>query len=569
MGFLKPHIDSAGFRSRPGPRGSLARGKLLLGILLLALLGGAAWLWMPGRDTTRTDFISSPVQRKKMRVTFLEHGVVEAASSKDIICRVRNRGRPFATTIKWLIEEGTPVERGAIVARLDSTSFEEDLHAEEINLQKARSDWIQAEEDFKILASQNESDLLAARIALEIAALDLNKYLHGDYEQLKKEIASRLVMAESDVDLWVDRVAWAARMVKKGFLTNSQARAEQAGFLGAQLAMESAREARRVFYRYTDRQTRLDLQSKAAQAARSLARVRSHAFAKTRRASHDRLAKKSILEAEEKLCDDLEDQIRNCTLRAPHSGVVVYHSSTQARYGSGSRSALIAEGEPVREGQVLMEIPDLSRMIVETQAHEAMLAHVYAEVREPTGFSVSIQAALLANFDTFSLLLAQSALGELHDWLQPLDYRVVSPGQPVLIRVHAWTDHVLHGQVKRIASVPSLWEIGLTETHVFPVQVAVEESAAEIKPGMTADVTFLGDETDGEVLCIPAEAVSGPIKRGPAKCTVLTSSGTEEREIVVGLTSDTDVEIRSGLEAGERVVLNPESNAQESVIRGP
>ena len=110
------------------------------------------------------------------------------------------------------------------------------------------------------------------------------------------------------------------------------------------------------------------------------------------------------------------------------------------------------------------------------------------------------------------------------------------------------------------------------------MQVTVEESAAEIKPGMTAEVTFLGPETEGEVLCIPVEAVMGPVKRvtsWPNKnrrqqrkqrlCSLcfllLVTRGTQEREVAIGLNNETDVEIRSGLEVGERVVLNPAGNS--------
>jgi hypothetical protein len=80
---------------------------------------------------------------------------------------------------------------------------------------------------------------------------------------------------------------------------------------------------------------------------------------------------------------------------------------------------------------------------------------------------------------------------------------------------------------------------------------------------MTADVTYLGDETEGKVLCIPIEALVGPTKRGStAKCYVITPAGTEAREVSVGLSDETSVEIRSGLEAGEQIVLNPVDKKQ-------
>ena len=60
--------------------------------------------------------------------------------------------------------------------------------------------------------------------------------------------------------------------------------------------------------------------------------------------------------------------------------MVVYYVSEQSRYGSGSQQSIIAQGEPVKEGQKLMRIPDLRRMLVNTKVHEAMVSRVHGDV---------------------------------------------------------------------------------------------------------------------------------------------------------------------------------------------
>ncbi len=70
-----------------------------------------------------------------------------------------------------------------------------------------------------------------------------------------------------------------------------------------------------------------------------------------------------------------KQQLANCLIYAPHDGMVVY-----ARDRRGSVE--IFEGAIVRERQEILNLPDLSRMEVKTQVHEAVLDQVQARVAD-------------------------------------------------------------------------------------------------------------------------------------------------------------------------------------------
>ena len=55
---------------------------------------------------------------------------------------------------------------------------------------------------------------------------------------------------------------------------------------------------------------------------------------------------------------------------------------------------MIAQGESVKEGQKLMSIPNLNRMVVNARVHEAMVSRVKADVMVDTGFSEAVNTAL-------------------------------------------------------------------------------------------------------------------------------------------------------------------------------
>ena len=95
--------------------------------------------------------------------------------------------------------------------------------------------------------------------------------------------------------------------------------------------------------------------------------------------------------------------------------------------------------------------------------------------------------------------------------------------------------------------------------------IAIRESLPGLKPGMSAEVTIFADESAEPVLVVPVQAVLGTITMGAErKCFVVDAKGqTELRDIVVGMSNERLVEVKSGLNEGDRVVQNPQPLLKE------
>ena len=90
---------------------------------------------------------------------------------------------------------------------------------------------------------------------------------------------------------------------------------------------------------------------------------------------------------------EIEKEIDNCLIRAPRDGMVVYYVEERARFGSSQ--GVIAQGELVKEGQKLLAVPDLAKMVVNARIHEAMISRVIDDKETATGFSEVVNTALL------------------------------------------------------------------------------------------------------------------------------------------------------------------------------
>jgi multidrug efflux pump subunit AcrA (membrane-fusion protein) len=533
---------------------------LAAAIVVVATSGGGAWYWMTTNRSSRVDLITHTVRKEPLHLTIVERGQLESAANSDIYCRVRagNKGT-VATTIKWLIDDGSHVTRGQLICELDDSAMQEQMKTQKITLDQARAAWISAEENYKIVDSQNLSDIKTAEVTVKLAELDLKKYVEGEYRQLKRDIEGRQQISESNLVLWQEKSAYSDRMFKRGFVTASVAQGDRFRMKSAEIDLEKVREEMRVLEEYTFLREKTDRESKLAEAKRNLDRVKSQSIAKEKTAESERESKRSIYEQERLKLKDIEDEILKCTIIAPHDGMVVYYMPDQSRDGRGSQQSIVAQGEPVREGQKLMRLPDLTRMQVSTRVHEAMVSRVRAEVYQGTGFGETVRAALMTSVDALERMSAQYAFSELRENFRDKEHRVVYGGQQASIRVDAFPDRLLRGHVKTVATVAAQSDWMSTDVKVYTTIVSIDEPVQNLKPGMSAEVTIFVDSRSEPVIQVPSQAIIGTAAMGQTrKCYVLLPDGTpEEREVLVGRSNNQMAEIREGLKEGEEVIVNP------------
>jgi multidrug resistance efflux pump len=387
------------------------------------------------------------VTRGNVISTIVERGALEAATVSDIVCRVkaRTKGNATATTVKWVVDDGTSVKKGDRLVELDDSAIVEQILAQKVAHDSAVAARIQAEEDLKRAQKLGQVDVRLGEIAVRLAELELKKAAGADKEQ--REI----------LELHIER---------------------------ARLQLEKTK----ADFRAKEKQAEADLRARVSLAEQEAARLA-----------------------------DLEEERKNCVLTAPRDGFVIYYVPEQARFGSGAGIGIVAVGEPVREGQRLMQVCDLKRMQVRTRIHEALISRVRR-------------------------------------------------GQKATVRVDAFPDKRLSGAVGQVATVASQQDWLAGDVKVYATTINLEEGIADLKPGMSAEVTILVDERTG-VVQVPVQAVT--YWHGKPRCFVKTADGIEEREVVAGVSSDFAVEIKSGLKEGDLILRDPRAVLRRLPLKGP
>lgn len=189
---------------------------------------------------------------------------------------------------------------------------------------------------------------------------------------------------------------------------------------------------------------------------------------------------------------------------------------------------------------------------------KAPMDGIVAELRAQVGQSIEIGEHLGSIYNPL----------EMEMWVQVDDVDVlrVQQDSPVEVRVSALGDEVLSGRVMHI-STSGIGEGGIT---YFQVRIRVEGNE-RLRPGMQAEAYIRSGEAR-DVLLIPLEAIFQ--EDGQYKTEVLDESGIPRVvPIEVGLMSDFEAEIRSGLEEGQLVVTGSSADilpgqAQPSLFPG-
>jgi multidrug efflux pump subunit AcrA (membrane-fusion protein) len=338
----------------------------------------------------------------------------------------------------------------------------------------------------------------------------------------------------------------------------NQVRSEQMKEQNARIQLDRIQEEMRLFEQYTRRRTQLELEAKLEAARNDLIRVQAQARAKQIQANVVRLTKRRIHNRRKQRLADIENEIKKCHLYAPCSGMVIYAMSAQSRSGRGALDSIIAQGEPVREGQVLMRIPDLSNFQVRAMLPEALVSQVRGEEWESSGLGEAIEASLMTIPDLPTRFLARTAFAELRPRFQKLDRRLAHPGHRATIWVEAYPEVQLAGHVKWIAAFASDQDVGSTELMVYRTRIAIDDSLEGLRPDMSAEATIYLDDGRGDVLLLPRDAIVHSLADGDrCRCFVKTPVGIEERVVEIGEHDAVMVEARSGLSEGEEVILNP------------
>jgi RND family efflux transporter MFP subunit len=214
--------------------------------------------------------------------------------------------------------------------------------------------------------------------------------------------------------------------------------------------------------------------------------------------------KKSALEKEKWRESRRRAEVRSCKFFAPRDGVVVYANPVHP---------VIFLGATVRQGQVIVKIPDLREIVVNTKVHEISVDRVKRRQR-------------------------------------------------ARVKVDGLATQTLTGVVEQVNPLPDPRFAFEADVKRSTTLIKIDNGPVGLEPGMTAECEIVVAELEG-ALSVPLSAVhhSG----GKARVAVRKADGSFEwRDVSLGESNSTFVQLTFGVKAEDVVALDARALATKT-----
>lgn len=363
----------------------------------------------------------------------------------------------------------------------------------------------------KATASGAKAPAAAKKIAAKVAPtrVDFSPFLEGqaggdgEAQQKLRQLEDELLLRRSELAVATQKVESSERLSSKGFISKAQLENDQVTHEKVTLAGKTASTELDLFKKYAfSKQCALLLSAYRESLTRLERTVRANR-SKMAQAETRFMTSKRRYEMELAQREDLERQLKACTIKATQPGLVAYGDLDAGASYNYNNS--IEEGATVRLRQTLLTIPDMSQMGVSVKVHESQV-------------------------------------------------KKVKIGQTVLIRVDAEPGRVLEGRLAELALMPDSSSSRYTPNlKVYPASVHITGAYPWLRPGMNAKVEIVVDQLT-DVVFVPVQSVE--VEQDQHYCYIRSGSKLERRFIKTGVFNDEFIEVRDGVTPGEEVALS-------------
>ncbi|MFZ9690407.1 MAG: efflux RND transporter periplasmic adaptor subunit [Phycisphaerales bacterium] len=483
----------------------------------VGLVGGTAWVlslvMTPVVATAGVGKDLHQVEVGSFNIVIPVSGELAAVRQVEIRNKLESRA-----VITEIVDEGTQVQAGDVLVRLADEDIKQRILDAEDKVKNAQSDLIAAEQNLEIKRSSRESELEKADLAIELATLALKAWEEGEVVKKREDLAIALKTAEINAARLRRKFEEAERLVEQEFLSRDQYEQDRIQMIEGDAAVRKVELEKFLYENFQIRQEEAKNRSDVEQAQAERVRVEQRNDAELIRIQADVDSRRFSLQTAKDRLADLQRQLDQCTIVAPIGGLLVYASSIQeGRRGGGGETPPPSVGTELRPNELVAILPDTSEMIALLKVSEALSGRIQSE-QPVTVFSDS-----LPNIPLRGTVQSVSVLAESGGWRDP-------------------------------------------NRRDYTVRVLIEaDTALGLKPAMRCRGEIMLDRVEDQ----PWVPIQSVFREGPiAYVHVAGDAGIEQRQVTLGRSGELQVEVKKGVEAGDRV-LTRRPNPDEIAVRIP
>ncbi len=222
-------------------------------------------------------------------------------------------------------------------------------------------------------------------------------------------------------------------------------------------------------------------------------------------------------------------------------------------------SILVREGEKVKTGQTLawMSSTERAALLDAAQGQGQEKLNYWKEIYKPIALVASIDGeVIVATTQPGQTVTTADAVIVLSDHLivraqvDETDIGKIKLGQNAVVSIDAYPDTKIKATVEHIYYESKT----VNNVTIYEVDLTPEEIPAFFRSGMNATIVFIENSKEN-VLLVPLEAVHREKDENLVLVKQSDNGQTVERPVKLGMADDRNVEVISGIEAKDKVII--------------
>lgn len=476
--------------------------KLTAGIAVAAAgIGGVAFFSRPSEaKADKAGSLTSDRAIAKLTsfdIVTTANGSLEAKNQIEIRSTLE-----IESKIVKIVDEGITVKKGDVLVELNADKIDTQVAEAQITVDASGAEKVTAENNHKIQVTDNQTKIRQAALKVELAELDLEKWLKGDVEKQRQSNALGLDKAQRDLERLTEKFERSKELLDKGFLSKVEFQFDEIAKIEAESALSKAKLESLIYETYTYPKEQKKSQSDVDDAKAELERTKLNAESELANKEAALFKAGKQLKQHQDNLEKYKKQRLACTITAPSDGLVIY-GTTIERWGWNNNGPLQI-GQEVNPNTLLVALPDTSVMIAAVKVQDTRASQI-------------------------------------------------KPGQPVTVRIEEAGGRVVTGKIESIGVMAesSGWRDTQRE---YTVKVSLEDlgSVTGLKPSMRCEAEIMTGRVEN-TLTVPVQAVFND----GAVCFVYTPQGQKfvRTPVKLGRRSDAISEVAAGISEGQVVLL--------------
>lgn len=411
------------------------------------------------------------------------------------------------------VEDQTVLKKGNLIVAFSDESYLDELETQNIKIEEAEKNLMILEQDYQMKIADIVSAIKASTDDLRVSKEALEKYVSEDAPLTKKNFQQALETARQNVKDEEQNLVSLKASLLSASMGDEPARLKIQGQVDdSELEIEDLKSQEetasynlRIFKQYTFPQQSRKLEQGQVKTEMDLQKQLVNSAAQRLQIEGKILTQERLLKSLQQQREDLLKNISMLKVTAPVSGTITYGNPDPRRRNQQQKE--IQVGTTMNRSEIIGSIPDLRQLVVNVDVPE-------------------------------------------------ISRSKINLGMRAEMRIKALPNVRLSGTVDRISDMASslvFWD--RSSPKIYPTVISLEQNDPSLRPGMTVEVDMIS-EVIANVLFVPVESLF--VREGAVYCQVKKATGLEERQVVIGRSSSSFVEILEGLNEGDRVLLSRE-----------